>query len=167
MPTFELVTAVAAAILGALVPALKNFAEILLKQRAAQDFLSTDPLGKLLAKGLGIKDRPTDADTLFKELADASERMDAAVRKMQEYTRVREEATAKLEVELGLLNEQEQDLKERIAQLKEVPLPAADYFAQLIDKREKRSAMRDYLLFLLGVFVSAGVAILLRRLGWA
>lgn len=82
-------------------------------------------------------------------------------------TRVREEATAKLEAELGLLNQQERDLKDRIAQLKEVPLPAADYFAQLIDKREKRSALRDYLLFLLGVIVSAGVAVLLRRLGWA
>jgi hypothetical protein len=93
--------------------------------------------------------------------------MDAIVKQIQEYTKAREQAVAKLELGLGLLTQQEQELKQRIAGLQNVPLPAAEYFAQLVEKREKKSAVRDYVLFLLGVLVSAGVAILLRRLGWA
>jgi cell division protein FtsB len=93
--------------------------------------------------------------------------MDSIVRQVQEYTRGRELVVAKLESQLGLLSQQEQELKQRIESLRNVPLPAAELFAQMISRDEKRSARRDYFLFLLGVLVSAGVGIILKRLGWA
>jgi len=100
-------------------------------------------------------------------LSSASEKMDSIVRQVQEYTKGREQAVSKLESELGLLSQQEEELKQRIEGLRNVPLPAAEYFAQLVRKGERRSAFRDYILFLLGVIVTAGVGVLLRKLGWA
>jgi hypothetical protein len=73
----------------------------------------------------------------------------------------------KLEGDLGVLSQQEQALQQRIEGLKNVPLPAAEYFASLVHRGEQRSALRDYALFTLGVLVSAGVTVVLRRLGLA
>ena len=50
-------------------------------------------------------------------------------------------------------------LRKNIADLKQVPLPAAEYFALMISKGEKSSAFRDYMLFFAGVVVSVIVAI--------
>jgi len=93
--------------------------------------------------------------------------MDAIVTKIQNYTRGRERAVLKLEEDLGILTEQEQDLRKRIEGLKHVPLPAAEYFASLVDRGERRSALRDYALFTFGVLVSAGVTIILKKFGLA
>jgi hypothetical protein len=58
-------------------------------------------------------------------------------------------------------------LKRRVESLKSVPIPAAEYFANLMEKGERKSAFRDYTLFLLGVIVSGIVAVVLRMLGLA
>lgn len=48
-----------------------------------------------------------------------------------------------------------------------VPLPVADYFASMVSKGEKSSAIRDYGLFTAGVVVSEIVGIVLKHFGWA
>jgi hypothetical protein len=93
--------------------------------------------------------------------------MDVIVKQIQNYTEGREQAVAKLESQLGILSNQEQELKQRIQSLQNLPLPAAEYFAQLVSRSERRSALRDYILFLLGVLVTAGLGVLFRKLGWA
>jgi len=168
MFSIELIASLFAAVLGAAVPAVKKILEELLKKNIGQDFFLKHPAGSAILKAFGLQSGGrADPVSLFKELSTASERMDTVVKQIQEYTQVREQAVSKLESQLGLLTQQEYDLKQRIAGLQNVPLPAAEYFAQLVEKREKKSALRDYILFLLGVLVSAGVAILLRKLGWA
>jgi L-lysine 2,3-aminomutase len=93
--------------------------------------------------------------------------MDGIVARIQEYTKVREQSVTKLEEQLGLLTQQEEELRQRIEKLKDVPLPAAEYFASLVNKGEKSSALRDYVLFAAGVVVTAGVTILLKHFGLA
>ena len=46
-----------------------------------------------------------------------------------------------------------------------MPLPAAEYFAKLVAKTEKKSAKRDYVLFLFGVVASAVVVVILKAFG--
>jgi len=146
---------------------VKALIENLVKRGIGEKFFREDPTGKLIANTLGLKRSAPGPESLFKDLSLASTKMDEVVKQIQEYTKGREEAVLELQSQLGSLSQQEQELRQRIHSLKDVPLPAAEYFATLIEKREKRSALRDYVLFLVGVVVSAVVAVLLRKFGWA
>jgi len=55
----------------------------------------------------------------------------------------------------------------QIESLKNVPIPAAEHFAMLLEKGQRKSAVRNYILFLAGVVVSAEVAIVLKAFGLA
>jgi hypothetical protein len=104
---------------------------------------------------------------LFAELSEASKKMDGVVSRIQEFTKMRESAVLKLETQLSTLSAQEGELRKTIQQLQQVPLPAAEYFARLVNKGEKSSALRDYVLFFAGVVVSTIVAIVLKHFGMA
>jgi hypothetical protein len=138
----------------------------LIESSVGDKFFRETPAGRQIVKALGLERSLTGPEALFKELSAASQKMDVIVRQIQEYTQGREQAVAKLESQLGVLSLQEQEAKQRIQGLQNVPLAAAEYFAQLVDKREKRSALRDYVLFLIGVVVTSGVEVLLRKMGW-
>jgi hypothetical protein len=160
----QLVAAVVAALLGAVLPLMKELIRELQKRPRYKDFFATS-FGKQVLKAFNL-DRPRDTPaTLFKELADTSTKMDGIVARIQEYTKGREQSVAKLEEQLGFLAQQEADLRKRIEGLKQVPLPAAEYFAMLVNKSEKSGALRDYLLFTAGILVSAIVAVILRHFG--
>lgn len=161
------IAAILSALIGTLFPAGRELIQVLIKRGFGAKFFREDRLGQSLIKAFGMEDIAQGPESLFKALSAASQKMDVIVKQIQEYTQGREQAVAKLESQLGLLSEQEQELKQRIHGLQNVPLPAAEYFAQLVSKGEKRSAFRDYILFLLGVLVSAGVGVLLRKMGWA
>jgi hypothetical protein len=162
-----LLVAAVSAVIGAIVPALNALVENLINKGIGEKFFAKDPFGQFIARLFGLERYTQGPESLFRELSAASEQMDVIVRQIQEYTKGREQAVAELESQLGLLSEQEQELKQRIQGLQSVPLPAAEYFAQLVHKGEKRNALRDYILFLLGVLVSTGVTVLIRKLGWA
>ncbi len=80
---------------------------------------------------------------------------------------MRESAVAKLETQLGKLSQEEGQLRKTIEELQQVPLPAAEYFASLVNKDNKRGTLRDYVLFVAGVVVSAIVTIALKHFGLA
>jgi len=155
------------AVIGLIVPSVRQLLVALIKSGRGLKFFRDNPIGQQIVKGLGLEQSVKGPESLFKELSMASEKMDVVVKQIQEYTKGRELAVSKLESQLGLLSRQEQELKQRIQGLQNIPLPAAEYFAQLVSKGERRNAFRDYALFLLGVVVSAGVGVLLRKLGWA
>jgi hypothetical protein len=92
-----------------------------------------------------------DVDNLLKELASVAQ--------------ARSTAVANLESEMHRLTAHEQELKKRVEDLQAVPIPVADHFAALVSKGERRSAIRDYLLFGLGVVVSTVIAVVLRLVG--
>jgi hypothetical protein len=167
MDIIGILSAVIAAAIGALLPMSKELVIILIQRGIGVKFFREDQFGQQLVRALGLELSENGPASLFKALSAASEKMDAIVKQIQEYTEGRELAVGKLESQLGLLFQQEEELKQRIQGLQNVPLPAAEYFAQLVSKNEKRGAFRDYFLFLLGVVVSAGVGVLLRKLGWA
>jgi hypothetical protein len=163
----NLLVAILSAGVGGLLPVARELIAILIERGFQARFFREDPIGRWIVKAVGLEQSVKGPESLFKALSEASQKMDAIVKQIQEYTQGRELAVGKLESQLGSLSQQEQELKQRIQGLQNVPLPAAEYFAQLVSKGEKRSAFRDYVLFLLGVLVSAGVGVLLRKLGWA
>jgi len=110
---------------------------------------------------------PTTQAVLFEQLTEATKNMDAVISRVQEYTGQRQTEVAKLEVQLTQLTKQEGELRETIKNLQGVPLPAAEYFATLVNKGEKSGARRDYTLFTAGAVVSVIVAIILKHFGFA
>lgn len=101
-------------------------------------------------------------ERLSKELARASSLVDLTLQEMSTVTRARQESIRSLESRLTELTNHEKDLQTRVETLKKVSLPAVEYFLQATEKSEKRSAMRDYLLFGSGVVVSTLVTIVLK-----
>lgn len=166
MFSVQIVAAAVTALLGAAFPLVKEAVRRLQKSPRGKEFFTT-PFGRLILRAFDLDRRIDTPATLFKELADTSTRMDGIVARIQEYTKGREQSVAKLEEQLGLLTQQEADLRKRIEGLKQVPLPAAEYFATLVNKGERSGALRDYLLFIAGIVVSAIVAIILRHFGLA
>lgn len=162
----QILAVLLSALVGAVIPLMKELVRDLRKKGKAQEFFASS-FGKAVLKALDL-DKPKDTpETLFKDLSEASSKMDGIVARIQEYTKGREQSVTKLESQLGLLTQQEEELRKRIEGLKQVPLPAAEYFATLVNKGEKSSAFRDYILFTAGVVVSAVVAVLLKHFGLA
>jgi hypothetical protein len=162
----KLLVPILAAAVGVLVPLVQDLVGRLIKSGVGDKFFRETSAGRQIVKALGLERSLTGPEVLFKELSAASQKMDVIVKQIQEYTQRREQAVAELESQLGVLSQQEQEMKQRIQGLQNVPLAAAEYFAQLVDKRERRSALRDYVLFLIGVVVTSGVEVLLRKMGW-
>jgi hypothetical protein len=160
----EILASICAALLGALLPIAKQLVRDLRKRHTAEEFFSSRFGGAILATlGLGVvADSPKQ---MFTELTETSQRLDRIVTRIQDYTTMRESAVAELETKLENLSAQEGRLRQTIEQLQNVPLPAAEHFAQLIKKEEKGSALRDYALFVAGVIVSAVVSIVLKHYG--
>ena len=92
--------------------------------------------------------------------------MDNILREMGQVVRGRAAAADQLEQQVSTLSHQETQLKNRIALLENTPVEILEAFEEAMDKGEKRSASRDYLLFGAGVLVSAAVSIVLGLFGF-
>jgi hypothetical protein len=166
MFSLTLLAGVVSALLGALFPLLREAIGALRRKSKGEKFFSS-PIGKGLLQTLDLDKEPDGPELLFTELSETSKKMDSIVSRIQEYTKVREVAVTKLEEQLGELTQQEGQLRKTIEELQHVPLPAAEYFASLVNKGEKSRALRDYVLFTAGVVVSAVVTVVLKHFGLA
>jgi hypothetical protein len=90
-----------------------------------------------------------EADTLLEEMALVIRDKDIAIKQ-------REHELAELEV-------REEELKTRIETLNKVSIPAAQHFISLLEKGERRSARRDYILFALGAIIGTIPSLLALR----
>lgn len=63
---------------------------------------------------------------------------------------------------LTAMEGREKELMERIETLERTPLAVAEHFAKLVAPGERRSAMRDYVLFGSGVVVSTAIGIVIQ-----
>ena len=128
--------------------------------------VSSDVIRKLVLKALGKEPAPkTYAERLSDlttSLTKASSEVDAVLDEMNHVAREREKSVRELESGLTELERREKELKEKITVLQNVPIPVAEHFAKLVEPSEKRSARRDYLLFISGVVVTTIIAIVLR-----
>jgi chromosome segregation ATPase len=102
---------------------------------------------------------------LTESLTESTHQVDTVLAELAQVAKERESTVLALEKNLLGLELREKDLQQRIEHLQQVPLPAVEHFAQLLEVGEKRSAGRDYLLFGLGVIVSTIIAIGLSLLG--
>jgi hypothetical protein len=99
---------------------------------------------------------------LSSKLNKASHEVDSILEEIASISESREKAVAELEKKSQELAIRESELKDRISNLEKVPLPAVDYFLKVLEKGDRRSALRDYSLFGLGVIVSTAVSIILK-----
>jgi len=119
---------------------------------------------------LGIK-KPRQ-ETYSERLADVTRRLmksssevDSLLSEMETITKAREQELHRIECQVSQSQEEERSLEERIDALRDTPLPVAEHFARMIERGEKRTAGRDYILFGAGVVVTTVIAIVLRLIG--
>jgi chromosome segregation ATPase len=107
---------------------------------------------------------------LAKNLDDAAQEASSYLQAMVANVHERQEAVRALEAQLAGLEKVEADLSARIKTLNETPLPVAEYFASLSENMsqagERRSKLRDYVLFFVGAVFSAVSAIVMHKFGW-
>jgi uncharacterized protein YhaN len=101
---------------------------------------------------------------LTENLSKASREVDAVLVELAGVAKDRAQAVHQLETDLATMEGREKQLKERIDTLENTPLAVAEHFARLVAPGEKRSAMRDYLLFGAGVVVSTAIGIAVQLL---
>jgi len=96
---------------------------------------------------------------LMHSLRESSSGVDAVLTELASVAAQRETAARRLEEQLRDLEKKEASLQQRIQSLQAVPIPVAEYFAELTKAGERRSARRDYMLFGAGVLVSTVISI--------
>jgi hypothetical protein len=145
---------VLAAIIGALTSLL------------AGGLASTELIHKLVRASLGLKTPPKQYTERLAELTEsltkASRDVDAVLLELAQVAKDRAGAVKQLETDLTVMEGREKELKERIETLERTPLAVAEHFARLVAPSERRSAMRDYLLFGAGVVVSTAIGIVIQ-----
>lgn len=104
-------------------------------------------------------------------LSKASQEVDILFQEIVMDLRNRELALAELQTKNNELAAQEEELRKRIAALKDIPVDVAEYFQKInqqnLEQLDKRSGRRDLLFFILGIVLSALVSIGLQFAGLA
>lgn len=123
---------------------------------------------KLVRRTFGLPQTPPQKTyterlaELTESLTKASREVDSVLSELAEVARDRENAVKQLETDLTKMEGREKELKQTIEALEQTPLAVAEHFAKLVEPGERRSAMRDYLLFGAGVVVSTVIGIIIQ-----
>lgn len=124
---------------------------------------STELIQRLVRALLGrqVQEKPYSErlTELTESLTKASREVDAVLVELAQVAKDRARAVQQLEADLTTMEGREKELKQRIDALERTPLAVAEHFAALVTPGERRSAMRDYLLFGAGVVVSTAIGI--------
>jgi predicted RNase H-like nuclease (RuvC/YqgF family) len=135
----------------------------------AGGIVSSEVIQKLLRRVLKLPVQEKSYGERLSELTDsltkASRQVDQVLSELATVAKEREKNVRELEANMQLLEKRENDMKTRIEHLEKVPLPAVEHFAEIMNRGEKRSAIRDYMLFGAGVVVSTVIAIGLKAFG--
>jgi hypothetical protein len=100
---------------------------------------------------------------LVEELARASSEVDDMLKEISEATADRQTLLCTLETRVKELSQREREQIERVQALENVAFPAVDYFLQVTSKGEKRSAIRDYVLFIASIVLGVVVTVVLAK----
>ncbi len=95
-------------------------------------------------------------------LVKASEQVDAVLKDIALAGHQRDARLLALKTQIEEAESREQELKERIEALADVPLPVAEYFTQYLRSERRRDIRRDYALFLAGVGVTTIIGFVLQ-----
>ena len=161
----EIIGAIIATLIGALVPALKALAKEYLEKSVRDGKKSK--FQNLIAKTFDLefnepktyKQRLGDTLTVLKN---AFTEVDKATVEFSELMKEKEKNIDAIEKRLAELTEEETTLKDKVHILQKVPLEALTHFEEILNKGDKRSALRDYLLFISGIVLSVIVTLILK-----
>ncbi len=109
---------------------------------------------------------PTEVSlsALSEKLASVSSEVDVAIRTLTNDIQERQSAIEALLKRNEALSEQEQELKQRVDALKDVPIEVAKYFQDITEKQlaqyDRRNSKRDVMIFVSGVVVTTVVSII-------
>ena len=99
-------------------------------------------------------------------LKKASDEIDTANAEFNSIMKDKQATIDGLEGKLMELSSKETELTSKIETLQKVPIEALTYFENILNRGEKRSKYRDYILFGIGVVVSVIVTIILKKFGY-
>ncbi len=162
----EILGGILAALLGGSLSFLKSIIEASLKDAVIRG--RTTKTQEVLAKLFDVRiEDPKSYKTRLSEtlnlLNTAFAEVERATGEFTALMKEKESSIDLLESRLSELTVEESQLKSKVATLQQVPLEAISHFEAILDKGEKRSALRDYKLFGLGVIVSVVITIILKR----
>ncbi|WP_405199140.1 hypothetical protein [Christiangramia sp. LLG6405-1] len=161
----EIIAGLLAVILGGIYPLLKKIIEKTLQKPLKKGELNK--FQKTLADIFEIeKEKPKSYKIRLEEtlstLNKAFKEVDKATEEFTILMKEKEQTIDILEQKLKELSKEEAEIKERVDTLQKIPLEAISHFEQIVNKGDKRSALRDYLLFVSGIIVSVIVTIILK-----
>ncbi|WP_298495437.1 hypothetical protein [uncultured Algibacter sp.] len=96
-------------------------------------------------------------------LKNATEEIDGVIEEISKISREKQQTIENLESTLTELETQESDLKEKISAMEKVPVESLKHFEEILNKGNKRSAIRDYVIFIFGIILTTIIAILLNK----
>lgn len=111
-----------------------------------------------------LLDYSTRVGNAVENIKRASIEMDRVMQEFASISAERQKTIDLLEGKLIQLSEQESMLNQKIQSLEKVPLEAIRHFEETLTKGDRRSARRDYLLFILGILASVIVTFILKAL---
>lgn len=161
----ELIAGLVASLIGGLLPLMKKVVENYLKHSSKSE--KTSKLNEVLSK---VFDVPVDESRTYKErldntltvLKNAFSEVDKATVEFTQLMKEKEKNIDLIEARLAELSTEEKKLKNKVETLQQVPLEALSHFEEILNKGDKRSALRDYLLFISGIVVSVIATLILK-----
>ncbi len=161
----EIIAGLIASLLGAFYPLMKKIVEKYLLPLSEEEKKSH--INKFLLRifDIELSENNSYKEKIAKTLAtlkNAFQEVDDATVEFAKLIKEKETGIELIEKRLKEMSDQEAALKKKIETLQGVPIGAVPYFEEIMDKREKRSASRDYILFVSGILVSVVVTLVLK-----
>lgn len=111
------------------------------------------------------KHRIEKFESLSQNLRSATLEIEGIISDLAENVKKKDGELMEVEAMLEVAKSKHAEIEGKIAVLKEIPLPVAEYFTELVNAIEKRSAARDYILFGSGLVAGAVINLVLKRFG--
>jgi len=119
---------------------------------------SLPELDEVLMRGEHFRDLSFQLRKKLDEVGEISQNLQWASEDWQQRYSVFESRVAHL-------SEKEKELRKQVDSLGQIPLPAMEYFRDLLDRGERSAARRDYLLFGAGILATVALSLVLKLLG--
>tara|TARA_R110001583_G_scaffold171793_1_gene325523 strand:+ start:916 stop:1431 length:516 start_codon:yes stop_codon:yes gene_type:complete len=109
-------------------------------------------------KNKPFKERLSDS---LETLKKATGEIDNVIEEIAKISQEKHLTIEKLELQLEQLEIKENEMKEKITTMEKVPVESLKYFEDILNKGNKRSAKRDYIIFTLGIILTTIIAVIL------
>nr|WP_299033462.1 hypothetical protein [uncultured Tenacibaculum sp.] len=164
----EIIASLISALLALFVGALKPLTDKILHPKAEKYYLENPDTNwsKILEKifvfdsnkNKPFKERLSES---LETLKNATGEIDNVIEEISKISQEKHQTIEKLESQLGELETKETELRDKITTMEKVPVESIKHFEEILNKGNKRSAKRDYIIFTLGIVLTTVIAIVL------